>query len=46
MPLILALEWADANPDTAPPRPGQELLKELFEHLSGQEIAAPELGLA
>lgn len=46
VPLILAPEWADANPDETPPRPGPELLKELFEHLSGKEIAAPELGLA
>jgi len=30
VPLILALEWADAHPDEAPPRPAQEVVKELF----------------
>ncbi|MBI3408950.1 MAG: YkgJ family cysteine cluster protein [Planctomycetes bacterium] len=46
VPLILAPEWADANPDETPPRPGPELLKELFEHLTGKDIPAPPLGLA
>jgi Fe-S-cluster containining protein len=45
VPLILAPEWADAHPDEAPPRPGPELLKELFEHLTGKDIPAPPVGL-
>lgn len=46
VPLVLAPEWAEANPDEALPRPGPELLKELFEHLTGKDIPAPPLGLA
>jgi Fe-S-cluster containining protein len=34
VPLILALEWAETHPEEPPPRPGPELLRELFEHLS------------
>jgi hypothetical protein len=45
VPLILAPEWADAHPDQTPPRPGPELLKELFEHLTGKEVPAPPVGL-
>jgi Fe-S-cluster containining protein len=45
VPLVLAPEWTDANPDQTPPRPGPELLKELFEHMTGQEVPAPPVGL-
>jgi Fe-S-cluster containining protein len=45
VPLILAPEWADAHPEETPPRPGPELLKELFEHLSGEKVPAPPVGL-
>jgi Fe-S-cluster containining protein len=34
VPLILALEWADAHPEPAPERPGVELLQEVFERLA------------
>ena len=37
VPLILAPEWADAHPAEPPERPGMELLRELFEHLSGSK---------
>jgi Fe-S-cluster containining protein len=36
VPLILALEWADAHPDSSPAVPGLDLLRELLGHLSGQ----------
>jgi Fe-S-cluster containining protein len=45
VPLVLAPEWADAHPDQTPPRPGPELLKELFEHLTGKDVPAPPVGL-
>ena len=34
VPLVLALEWADAHSTEADPRSGMELLRELFDHLS------------
>ncbi len=34
VPLVLAPEWAEAHPDEPPPRPGLELLQELFDHLT------------
>lgn len=37
VPLVLALEWSDANPDESAPRPGPELLQAVFEKLAGQE---------
>jgi Fe-S-cluster containining protein len=39
VPLILALEWAEAHPDEPPPRPGPELLREFFGHLTRREAA-------
>ncbi|MBI4523612.1 MAG: methyltransferase [Deltaproteobacteria bacterium] len=34
VPLILAPEWADAHPTEASERPGPDLLRELFNHVS------------
>jgi Fe-S-cluster containining protein len=34
VPLVLALEWAQAHPDEPPPRPGPDLLRELLAGLS------------
>jgi Fe-S-cluster containining protein len=36
VPLVLAPEWAEAHPDAAPARPGPELLREFFDHLTGR----------
>jgi Fe-S-cluster containining protein len=41
VPLVLAPEWADAHPDEPAPRPGTELLEELFRHLTGRETNRP-----
>ncbi len=41
VPLILAIEWAEAHPDDLPPRPGPEWLREFFEHLTDGKIPAP-----
>lgn len=35
VPLILALDWADAHPDEATPRDGTEILRDFFEQLTG-----------
>lgn len=40
LPLILALEWAAANPEEGE-RPGPELLQTLFGSLSGTDVPAP-----
>lgn len=37
VPLVLALEWAERNPDPCSPRPGVELLRELLEHLTSRQ---------
>ena len=44
VPLILAPEWADAHPQEPSPRPGQELIQELFEHIkqTGRSLTEPE----
>jgi Fe-S-cluster containining protein len=42
VPLILALERAESEPDGSPARPGPEWVTLLFEKLSGQEVPAPE----
>jgi Fe-S-cluster containining protein len=44
VPLILAPEWAEAHPEEPNPRPGQELLQELFEHIkqTGRALTEPE----
>jgi Fe-S-cluster containining protein len=39
LPLVLALEWAETNPE-APPRPGPAWVKEFFEWLATGEITA------
>ena len=41
VPLILALEWAEAHPDDSELRPGTELLREFFSHLTGQNLPGP-----
>jgi Fe-S-cluster containining protein len=35
--LVLAPEWAEAHPEEPPPRPGPELLREVFERLAGKK---------
>jgi Fe-S-cluster containining protein len=42
VPLILALEWAEAHPNDPPPQPGIELLRELLDHLTGKHPPEPE----
>jgi Fe-S-cluster containining protein len=44
VPLIVAPEWAEAHPDEASPRPGRELLQELFAHINetGRSLTEPE----
>lgn len=43
VPLILALEWAEAHPDEPSPRPGSELLRELIDNLlkTGKPLKEP-----
>jgi hypothetical protein len=38
--LSLAPEWADAHRDEPPPRPGPELLREMFDRLTGGDSAS------
>jgi Fe-S-cluster containining protein len=45
VPLVLAPEWAEAHPEEVPPRPGTELVRGLFEQLTGRQIAAPPSSL-
>jgi len=44
VPLIVAPEWAEAHPEEPSPRPGRELLQELFEHIkqTGRALTEPE----
>jgi Fe-S-cluster containining protein len=42
VPLVLALEWAEAHPEEPPPRPGPVLLQEFFARLA-EEGAGPGL---
>jgi Fe-S-cluster containining protein len=44
VPLIVAPEWAEAHPDEPSPRPGPELLQELFEYINqtGRSLTEPE----
>jgi len=42
-PLIMCLEWSEQHPDEAEPRPGPELLAELFSKLTGKQTPAPPL---
>ena len=39
VPLVLALEWAGEHPDATAPRPGPELVRELFQHVADRENA-------
>jgi len=41
VPLIVAPEWADAHPDERAPQSGQELLRGLFEELTGRDLTRP-----
>jgi Fe-S-cluster containining protein len=41
VPLSLAPEWAEAHPEEPPPRPGTELLEELFRNLTDRANARP-----
>ena len=43
VPMIVAPEWADTHPDTSMPRPGTDLVRELFETLSGTRLPSPDL---
>ena len=38
VPLTVALEWAESNPDLSMPRPGTRLVQDLFETLSGTKL--------
>ena len=42
VPLVLALEWADAHAEGPPLRTGPELLREVFERLAGKAIPENE----
>ncbi len=42
LPLVLAPAWVDAHPEEAPPRPGNELLREFLERLLGKEQSPPD----
>lgn len=42
VPLVLAPEWAEAHPDEPPPRPGPELVRDLFQRLTDREVPLPE----
>jgi Fe-S-cluster containining protein len=37
VPLVLALDWAEANPEPPPRRPGPEVLREIFDRLAGKK---------
>jgi Fe-S-cluster containining protein len=39
VPLVLALEWAAEHPDETPPRPGPELVRDMFQHVADQKNA-------
>lgn len=41
IPLILALEWADAHPDEMPLQPGPDWVREVFSRLTGRTIPQP-----
>ena len=41
VPMILALEWADAHPDETPLQPGPEWVREVFSRLTGRTIPEP-----
>jgi len=39
VPLLLAPDWAEMHPDNTPPRPGIEIVRELFGRLSGKNLS-------
>jgi len=41
VPLILAPEWAEMNPDETQPRPGPELFRQFFEYVTGKKLSDP-----
>jgi Fe-S-cluster containining protein len=41
VPLILALEWAEAHPEEAPTRPAPDLLRAVLEWLTGKDVGLP-----
>ena len=45
VPMTIAPEWADAHPDNSIPRPGTDLVRELFETLSGIKLPSPDVPL-
>jgi Fe-S-cluster containining protein len=40
VPLVLALEWAAEHPEEDPPRPGPELVRQLFQNVADREEVA------
>ena len=42
VPLILADEWAKANPEPAPSQPGTLLVRRLFAEVAGKDILPPQ----
>jgi Fe-S-cluster containining protein len=42
VPLILAPAWAEAHPDESPSRPGPDMLREFFDHLTGKRQSRTE----
>jgi Fe-S-cluster containining protein len=46
VPLILALEWADAHAQEPKPRPGHEVLREFFDCLTGKGVAQEKIDSA
>jgi Fe-S-cluster containining protein len=42
VPLILAVSWAEAHPEEAPPRPGTELVREFFSYLTSKNLPGAE----
>jgi Fe-S-cluster containining protein len=46
VPLILALEWADAHAQEPKPRPGHEVLREFFDCLTGKGVSQEKIDSA
>jgi Fe-S-cluster containining protein len=44
VPLVIAPEWAETHPDDTTPRPGPELLRDLFQQLAGRQAPPPVRG--
>ena len=44
VPLVLALEWNEANTESSPNRSGPDLLRELIQHLAGKPAPPVEPG--